>query len=55
MSDWKLKYDKLMIHVGKLEKELDGFNKIHRELKQKYKIALALIQKLDPTKIDNLP
>ena len=41
---------KLMHRIDKLEEELDIFNKKHRELKAKYKLALELIQKIDPTK-----
>lgn len=47
---WKSKYDAQKNRIDKLEEELDIFNKKHRELKAKYKLALELIQKIDPTK-----
>lgn len=45
------KIAKLNYEIEKLEIELDTFNKKYRELKDKYKLALELIQKIDPTQV----
>ena len=49
---WKSKYEQLskkrMIEIEKLELELDVFNKKYRELENKLKKALELIQILEP-------
>ena len=44
------KKNKYMDRIDSLEKELDRFNVKYRELQAKYKIALGLIQKRNPTK-----
>ena len=49
---WKSKYEELskkrISELDKLEKELDVFNKKYRELDNKLKKALELIQILEP-------
>lgn len=44
------KEKRLMNHIDKLEIELDLFNKKYRELQGKFKLAIEMIQKIDPTK-----
>jgi|688.fasta_scaffold65851_4 uncharacterized protein YjaG (DUF416 family) len=49
---WKSKYEEIskkrIAEIDKLEKELDVFNKKYRELENKLRQALELIQKLEP-------
>jgi hypothetical protein len=49
---WKTKYEELskkrIAEIYKLEKELDVFNKKYREMENKLKKALELIQILEP-------
>jgi hypothetical protein len=49
---WKTKYEELskkrIVEIDKLEKELDVFNKKYRELENKLRQALELIQILEP-------
>ena len=49
---WKSKYEEIskkrIAELDKLEKELDVFNKKYRELDNKLRQALEIIQKLEP-------
>ena len=54
---WKSKYEEIskkrIAELDKLEKELDVFNKKYRELENKFKKALEIIQKLEPNGKNN--